>query len=76
MYKNKVVFVTGTSNGIGNSIAKEYAKQNANVIAIDIVEHDFSKSNIEFYKADLRNEDEIKSVFEKVMELEDKMNGW
>ncbi len=67
MYKNKVVFVTGTSNGIGNSIAKEYAKLNANVIAIDIVEHDFSKSNIEFYKADLRNEDEIKSVFEKVV---------
>lgn len=67
MYKNKVVFVTGTSNGIGNSIAKEYAKLNANVIAIDIVEHDFSESNIEFYKADLRNEDEIKSVFEKVV---------
>lgn len=67
MYKNKVVFVTGASNGIGNSIAKEYAKLNANVIAIDIVEHDFSENSIEFYKADLRNEDEIKSVFEKVV---------
>ncbi|HSQ87631.1 SDR family oxidoreductase, partial [Romboutsia sp.] len=67
MYKNKVVFVTGASNGIGNSIAKEYAKLNANVIAIDIVEHDFSESSIEFYKADLRNEDEIKSVFKKVV---------
>ena len=67
MYKNKVVFVTGASNGIGNSIAKEYAKLNANVIAIDIVERDFSESSIEFYKADLRNEDEIKSVFEKVV---------
>ncbi|WP_042273957.1 SDR family NAD(P)-dependent oxidoreductase [[Clostridium] dakarense] len=63
MYKDKVVFVTGASNGIGKSISKAYAKQNAKVIAIDIIEHEFEEKNIEFYKVDLRNEDEIKKVF-------------
>ncbi|MGG2467193.1 SDR family NAD(P)-dependent oxidoreductase [Paraclostridium bifermentans] len=41
MYTNKVVVVTGASNGIGKAIATEYAKLNALVIAIDIKEYNF-----------------------------------
>jgi hypothetical protein len=67
MYKNKVVFVSGASNGLGNAIAKEYAKLNADVIAIDIIEHKFSEENIEFYKVDLKSEEQIKAVFEDVL---------
>lgn len=67
MYKNKVVFVTGASRGIGNSIAKAYAKLNANVIAVDIVEQNFTEENITFYKADLKNENEIKFIFNEVI---------
>lgn len=67
MYKDKVVFVTGVANGLGNAIAKSYAKLNATVIGIDIVDTKFEEKNINFYKADLKNEDEIKAVFEDVV---------
>lgn len=67
MYKNKVVFVTGAANGLGNAIAKAYAKLNAFVIAIDIVDTKFNEKNIDFYKADLKSEDQIKNVFKKVI---------
>lgn len=67
MYKDKVVFVTGAANGLGNAIAKAYAKLNAFVIAIDIVDTKFNEKNIDFYKADLKSEDQIKNVFKKVI---------
>lgn len=67
MYKNKVVFVTGAANGLGNAIAKAYAKLNAFVIAIDIVDTKFNENNIDFYKADLKSEDQIKNVFKDVV---------
>ncbi|WP_455539198.1 SDR family oxidoreductase [Terrisporobacter sp.] len=67
MYKNKVVFVTGVANGLGNAIAKEYAKLNATVIGIDILDAKFEEENINFYKADLKNENEIKAVFQDVI---------
>lgn len=67
MYTNKVVVVTGASNGIGRSIAIEYAKLNALVVAIDIEEYYFNNENIVFYKADLKNEKSIRCVFEDVV---------
>lgn len=66
MYKDKVIVVTGAGNGIGYYIAKEYAKLNAKVIAIDIIETSFEESNIEFYKGDLKNKEEIENIFNEV----------
>lgn len=63
MYKDKVVFVSGVANGIGREIAKEYASKEAIVIGIDVEETKFEEGNIIFYKADLKNEEEIQSVF-------------
>lgn len=74
MYKNKVVFVTGVANGLGNAIAKEYAKLGATVIGIDIVDAKFEEENITFYKADLKNENEIKGVFEDVIKKYNKVH--
>lgn len=68
MYKNKIVFVTGAANGIGKEIAKEYAKLNATVIAIDILDAKFEEENIIFYKADLKSEEQIKNVFKETIE--------
>lgn len=67
MYKNKVILVTGASNGLGYAIAREYAKLNATVIAIDIIEKEFEEKNIYFYKADLKNKNQIKNVFDDVI---------
>ena len=74
MYKNKVVFVTGVASGLGHVIAKEYAKLNATVIGIDIVDTKFEEENIIFYKADLKNENEIKVVFEDVVKKYNKIH--
>ena len=62
MYKNKVVFVTGVANGLGHAIAKEYAKLNATVIGIDILDANFEEENIIFYKADLKNDAMFKII--------------
>lgn len=74
MYKNKVVFVTGVANGLGHAIAKEYAKLNATVIGIDILDANFEEENIIFYKADLKNENEIKAVFADVLKKYSKIH--
>lgn len=74
MYNNKVVVVTGASNGLGKSIAKAYAKLNARVIAIDIVENVFEEENIDFYKGDLKNEEQIKDIFKDVINKYNKVH--
>lgn len=67
MYKDKVVMVTGASRGLGNAIAKAYAKLEATVIAVDIIECDFSEENIDFYKVDLKSEEQINNLFAEVV---------
>lgn len=67
MYKDKVVFVTGASNGIGKSIVEEYANLGATVIAADIIERDFQNNNIEFYKMDLRSKKQIEDAFKEIV---------
>lgn len=67
MYKNKIVFVTGAANGIGKEIAKAYAKLNATVIAMDILDAKFEEENIDFYRADLKSEEQIKNVFKETV---------
>lgn len=66
MYSNKVVVVTGSSNGIGKAIASEYSKKNAVVIGIDIEEPNSNYGNIDFYKANLSDEKAIQVVFEDI----------
>lgn len=65
--KNKVVIVTGGSSGIGLHIVNAYAQAGNKVIAIDISDGVFDNSNVEFFKVDLRSEEDIKIVFEKVV---------
>ncbi|MGL5378893.1 SDR family NAD(P)-dependent oxidoreductase [Clostridium sp.] len=64
----RVALVTGAAGGIGYHIAIGFAKKGYNVIAVDRVGKSFEDKNIEFYKADLKSEDEIKEVFKLVKE--------
>ncbi|MEK5380778.1 SDR family NAD(P)-dependent oxidoreductase [Niallia sp. FSL W8-0635] len=67
LFKDKVVIVTGASNGIGRAIATAYLQEGANVVLADIdesqgyqvLEQLVLKEKALFIKTDVRNEAEI-----------------
>lgn len=74
-YNNKVVLVTGAANGIGKAISKEYSKLGATVILADIdenagiaLEKELADQGykVYFYKIDIKNVEEIRSMFRKI----------
>ncbi len=83
-FKNKTIFITGASRGIGKAIALRLAKEEANiVVAAKTVEEDprlggtiySAAKEIEdaggkalAVKVDIRNEEEIKNAVEKTIE--------
>ncbi|MGV3240626.1 SDR family NAD(P)-dependent oxidoreductase [Streptococcus hyovaginalis] len=72
MYKDKVVIVTGASNGIGKAIAKAYLQEDVYVILADIDEEQGKhvldsieqKERAIFIKTDVRNEADIIQMVE------------
>lgn len=60
---NLNIIITGASNGIGRQIAKKLRKK-YHVINIDIVEK--KMDNVEFYKCDLSNKDELLKTIKKI----------
>jgi NAD(P)-dependent dehydrogenase (short-subunit alcohol dehydrogenase family) len=71
-YHNKVVIVTGASNGIGAGIASEYSKNGAKVVMADIEEPAGAdmkeRSNSLFIKTDVRKEKDIIQLMNKTRE--------
>ena len=77
-FKDKVVLVTGSSRGIGRSIAIAFAKEDANVIinyktseldaevAYDIISS--YGNQCMSIKADVSNEDNVKNMIDKIMD--------
>jgi NAD(P)-dependent dehydrogenase (short-subunit alcohol dehydrogenase family) len=68
LFSNKVVIVTGASNGIGREIASTYAKKGAKVVLADIDEETGMKitssikgngGNAIFVKTDVRKEEDV-----------------
>ena len=70
-----LTFITGAANGLGESFAKLYAKDNQNLLLIDIdetnllrVKQELEALNtniiIETLKADLTKVDELKRVYQ------------
>jgi len=62
MFKNKKILITGSKGQLGSTLVKYFTKFGAKVISADIKGND--KAN--FYKVDLRNEEEIKLFFSKI----------
>lgn len=69
-FKNKTVFITGGSRGIGRAIAVKFASLNANVIITyksRIDPNFFKTKKIIYFKCDSSNSKRIKIVTEKVI---------
>lgn len=71
-FNDRVVIVTGASNGIGAGIASEYIKSGAKVVMADIKEpavgHMNERSNLLFIKTDVRKENDIIQLMNKTKE--------
>lgn len=68
---NKVAIVTGGSTGIGSAIAKNLAEEGVKVVIVARKEDELKAaaaqhSNIDYFVADLTNEDSLQALVEKV----------
>lgn len=82
-YQDKVVLVTGSSNGIGKCISLEFLKAGAMVIGLDIDElngelllTEYKKKGYkaDFYKLDLTKVDDIKVIYQKITDKYQKVD--
>lgn len=64
----RVALITGGAKGIGYHLAEGFASNGFKVVVMDILYGKYKNDNIDFYKADLKNEYEIKMVFTKVID--------
>ncbi|MBO9494502.1 SDR family oxidoreductase [Thalassotalea sp. G20_0] len=64
MYSDKVVIVTGASQGIGNAIARAYREQGATVVGFDL--HQPATGDMDFYSVDLGKPEMIEAAFDSI----------
>ncbi len=69
----RISIVTGAAKGIGKAIVERFTNDNYFVIAVDVDEEngnklssEFGNENVKFIKADICNEKDVQSLFEKV----------
>ncbi|MFW6120057.1 MAG: SDR family NAD(P)-dependent oxidoreductase, partial [Petrotogales bacterium] len=74
--KNRVVVVSGGAGGIGSSIVKKFAEQNAKTVFLDIDDEKTEelktslKNKVSYIHCDLRKEDDIKKAVENIVDKE------
>lgn len=64
MYKDKVVVITGGSQGIGQHLALAYLEQRAKVIVLDIAPN--KNPNVDFHLVDLGQAEQIEQAFDAI----------
>ena len=73
-FQGKSVLVTGAANGIGRAIAKRFAKEGANVLALDILQDELKETaaadeKIHVVHADLMKDEEIAQAVTEAKKL-------
>ncbi len=63
--KNNII-ITGACRGIGKCIADTYYELGFNVIVLDILSNDLINPNYDYYQIDLKDELQIKKVFNDI----------
>ncbi|MFC4403138.1 SDR family NAD(P)-dependent oxidoreductase [Gracilibacillus xinjiangensis] len=68
-FHNKVVVVTGGSNGIGHAIAKAYLTEGAFVVIADKAQPNLSHDQLYYMKTDVSVPEEINQLFAEIDQL-------
>lgn len=63
----KIALIIGATSGIGYHLTLEVAKKGYKVVGIDIINGNYKNKEIDFYIADLRDEQAVKLVFNDIM---------
>lgn len=66
--ENKVAIITGGARGLGMSMAEEFAKEGAKVIACDMADLTYHNDNVEGYKLNITDAEACKACAEYVKE--------
>ena len=64
--QNKVAIVTGGAKGLGQAMSELFAKHGAKVIAVDMMDLTYSHPDVEFYKLNVANSDDVAKFGEYV----------
>ncbi|MFW5888986.1 MAG: beta-ketoacyl-ACP reductase [Bacillota bacterium] len=66
--KDKIAVVTGGAQGIGEEIAKIYAKSGAKVIAVDMGDLKYEAENVELYKLNVTDVEGCKKFYDDIID--------
>lgn len=66
--QGKLAIVTGGAKGLGEEMARRFAKEGANVIAADMMPLTYEEENVEFFKVNVTNTEECEALYNYAVE--------